>query len=236
NHLKSKVNFAEILERLLPVSDKNLTLSYKVKRYAHSFTLNALYRDFLNIGGYIKGIEKMFRFKVESGELFGFAQEFLNKYQGKKYLERINVLFLKYYLQDDILFKVDRAGMYNSLEVRAPFLDFQLADFINSIPLSYKLKGLETKHIFKELMKDKLPKNIVYRQKKGFGIPLASWLKKDLKDYMMEILSQTEINKIGLFDYNFVEEKIREHLENKRDNRKILWNLIVFQNWAKKYL
>ncbi len=234
--LKSKINFAKVLEKLLPVSDKNLTFSYKANRYAHGLASNALYRDFLNIGGYINGLENLFKFKANSKELFGFSNDFLNNYQNKKYLEKINVLFLKYYLQDDILFKVDRSSMYNSLEVRAPFLDFQLADFINSLPLGYKLKGLETKHIFKELMKDKLPKNIIYRKKKGFGVPLTQWLKNDLKNYMLEVLSEQEIIKTNLFNYNFVDSLIKDHLDNKRDNRKVLWNLIVFQNWHKNYL
>ncbi|MCG2809292.1 MAG: asparagine synthetase B family protein, partial [Candidatus Portnoybacteria bacterium] len=133
-NLKSKVNFAKFLERLLPVSDKNLTLSYKIKRYAQSVSFPALFRDFLNIGGYISGFENLFKFKVESGELFKFAGDFLKNYQDKNYLNKINALFLKYYLQDDILFKVDRSSMYNSLEARAPFLDFHLADFVNSLP------------------------------------------------------------------------------------------------------
>jgi len=228
--------FSNFLEKLLPLSDKNLTFSYKAKRYGHSLSFDGLYRDFLNIGGYINGIEDLFKFKVKSKDLFGFTEEFLNNYQDKKYLEKINVLFLKYYLQDNILFKVDRASMYNSLEARAPFLDFQLVDFINSLPLNYKLNNFKTKYILKELMKNKLPKNIVYRKKKGFGIPLTSWLKKDLRGYMMEILNKTEINKMGLFNYEFIERLMKDHLENKRDNRKILWNLIIFQNWAKKYL
>jgi len=227
---------SKLLEKSLPVSDKNLTFFYKIKRYSHSLNFSGLYRDFLNIGGYIGGLENLFKFKAEPKELFGFTREFLDQYHDKKYLEKINLLFLKYYLQDDILFKVDRASMYNSLEVRAPFLDFQLADFINSLPLNYKLKGLETKCILKELMKDKLPKNIIYRKKKGFGIPLTQWLKKDLKNYMLEVLSKEEIIKTNIFNYDFVNKLIKEHLNNKKDNRKILWNLIIFQNWYKKWL
>ncbi len=225
-----------LLEKLLPVSDKNLTFSYKAKRYGHSLIFPGLYRDLLNIGGYITGIENLFKFRVQTKELFEFAEEFLNDYQNKKYLEKVNLLLLKYYLQDDILFKVDRASMYNSLEIRAPLLDYRLADFVNSLPLNYKLRGLKTKYILKELMRDKLPENIVSRKKKGFSVPLSAWLKKDLKNYMIENLNKSEINKIGLLDYDFIEKKIKEHLGNKRDNRKILWNLIVFQNWSKRYL
>lgn len=234
-HLRAK-GLSDLFEKAFPVSEKNLTFSYKAKRYIHSLGFPVLYRDFLNIGGYIEGVEKMFNFKVDKKELFNFAQDFLGEYKDKKYLKKVNLLLMKYYLQDDILFKVDRASMYNSLEVRAPFLDFRLADFINSLPLEYKLKGLKTKYILKELMKDKLPDNIINRPKKGFGVPLSSWFKKDLKDYLLKTLSKKEIEKTGLFDYSFIKKRIDEHLNNKRDNRKILWNLVVFQNWARKYL
>jgi len=227
---------ASLLEKILPVSNKNLSFSYKAKRYGHSLAFNGLYRDFLNIGAYSNNINKLFNFETKQENLFNFTDEFLKNYQDSRYLEKINALFLKYYLQDDILFKVDRASMYNSLEVRAPFLDFRLADFINSLPQKYKLRGLKTKYILKELVKDKLPENIINRKKKGFGIPLTLWLKKDLKGYMIESLNKREIEEMGLFNYNFVEKLIKEHLNNKRDNRKILWNLIIFQNWAKKYL
>lgn len=236
DRLRFRGPYARVLEKLLPVSDKDLTFPYKAKRYAHSLAFPGLARDFLNVGGYFNGIEKLFTFRVKQKELFGFAEEFLNDYQDKNYLDKINALFLKYYLEDDILFKVDRASMYNGLEARAPFLDFRLADFINSLPLDYKLRGLKTKHILKEIMKDKLPKNIVFRQKKGFGVPLTLWFKKDLKEYILENLSLKEINKIGLINYSLVERLIKEHLSGQADNRKVIWNLIIFQNWAKKYL
>jgi len=231
-----KNNCAEIAERILSVSDKNLTYSYKIKRYAHSIAFPALYRDFLNIGGYLNKIKNLFRFDIELEQPFVFADKFLIDYDKCSYLEKINLLFLKYYLEDDILFKADRASMYNSLEIRAPFLDFRLADFINSLPLEYKLHGLTTKYILKESMKSKLPNNIIYRKKKGFGIPLTAWLKRDIKEYTAKILNQKEIDKFGLIDYSFVKNIIEEHVNNKRDNRKIIWNLIIFQNWCKNYL
>ena len=231
-----KGDYFRAIENLLPVSDKNLTFFYKAQRYCHSLGYSALYRDFLSIGGYIRGIENMFNFKLKEPQLFNFAKEFLKEYPNLNYLQKVNLLFLKFYLQDDILFKVDRAGMYNGLEVRAPFLDYRLADFLNSLPLNYKLRGWQTKYLLKELMKDKLSREIVYRKKKGFGVPLTAWLRNELKDYTQEILSESEIKKYDLINYSFVEKLIAEHLGRKRDNRKILWNLIIFQNWCKKYL
>jgi len=235
-NLKSKITCINFLEKIFPISNKNLVFSYKLKRYVHSIFYPGLYRDFLNIGGYIRDIDNLFKFKINQEEIFKFADEFLEEYRGYNYQEKINILFQKYYLEDDILFKVDRASMYNSLEVRAPFLDFRLADFINSLPLKYKLRGLTGKYILREVMKNKLPKSIINRKKKGFGIPLTMWLKKDLKNYMLETLNRKDIDSFGIINYDFVEKLIKDHLNNKKDNRKIIWNLIIFQNWCKNYL
>lgn len=236
NRLVFKTNYAKILKRILPVSDKNLTFFYKIQRYGESLNFPPLFRDFFNIGSYFQGIHNLFRFQINSEEPFDFADDFLKKHEDKNYLERISLLFQKYYLEDDILFKVDRASMYNGLEARAPFLDTRLADFVNSLPCEYKLRRFKTKHILKELMENKLPKEIIRRKKKGFGVPLAKWLKKELKDYMLEMLAPPKINKFGLLKYEEIEKLIYEHLNGKKDNRKIIWNLIIFQNWCDKYL
>lgn len=231
-----KTNYAKVLKRILPVADENLTFSYKIQRYSESLRFPPLFRDFLNIGGYFKGMENLFKSQTKNEDLFDFTNNFLKKYEDKNYLERISLLFQKYYLEDDILFKIDRASMYNGLEVRAPFLDLRLTDFVNSLPLEYKLRRFKTKYILKELMKNKLPKEIIHRKKKGFGVPLSKWLKKELKDYMLKTLSSSEINKFGLLKYEEVKKLISEHLNEKKDNRKIIWNLIIFQNWCDKYL
>ena len=83
-------------------------------------------------------------------------------------------------MHDDILVKVDRASMMNSLEVRTPFLDTELAEFVARLPVNYKLRGLKTKYLMKMAMSGFIPDNILNRSKKGFGIPLAKWLRKDL--------------------------------------------------------
>ncbi len=232
---KTNINIAEVLENILPVSSKNLTLFYKAKRYSHSLAFNGLWRDFLSIGGYLNNIDGLFNFKIDKSELFNFSNNFLEDFQDASYLKKINLLLLKYYLTDNILFKADRASMYHGLEVRAPFLDYRLADFSNSLPLHWKLKGLKSKYILKCLMKDKLPKEIVYRKKKGFGVPLTLWFRKELKNFLIDNLSKKEINKFGLINYQETKKLINQHLKKERDNRKVLWNLIIFQNWLKRY-
>ena len=84
-------------------------------------------------------------------------------------------------------------------------------------------------------MKDKLPKDIVYRRKKGFGIPLGKWLKGDLKDWCNEILSEKNTKKIGLFEYSYIDIIKDEHFSGRKDNRKLLWNLLMFYLWHEKW-
>ena len=223
---------AKILMKFLPYSSKNMAGSFMVQRALMSGKFPAHLRDFAAIGGYHSSFEELFRFGAEKEkELFYFAEEFLKDKKDLDYLSKITLLFQKYYLSDNILFKTDRANMYNSLETRAPFLDYRLVDFANSLPSSFKLKWFKSKYIFKKAMENKLPDRIIHRKKKGFGIPLAGWLRGELRDYMFKSLSENNINEIGFIDYGIVRRLIEEHLSSKMDNKKILWNLIVFQNW-----
>jgi asparagine synthase (glutamine-hydrolysing) len=135
------------------------------------------------------------------------------------------------YMMDQILVKVDRASMWNSLEVRAPFLDTNVVTLANSLPLEYKFKGLTRKYILKKLMEGKLPQGIIYRKKKGFGIPLAAWLREELRPLLDKYLSKEFIEKQGIFKHSYVKLIVDEHLAGKSDNRKELWTLLVFQMW-----
>ena len=227
---------AKILMKFLPYSSKNMAGSFMVQRALMSGKFPAHLRDFAAIGGYHSSFEELFRFGAEKEkELFYFAEEFLKDKKDLDYLSKITLLFQKYYLSDNILFKTDRASMYNSLETRAPFLDYRLVDFANSLPSSFKLKWFKSKYIFKKAMENKLPDRIIHRKKKGFGIPLAGWLRGELRDYMFKSLSENNINEIGFIDYGIVRRLIEEHLSGKMDNKKILWNLIVFQNWHSRF-
>ena len=127
-------------------------------------------------------------------------------------MDRLTYLYCKFYLQDDILTKVDRASMACSLEARAPFLDYTFVEFVNSIPHRFKLKGLTSKYILKRAMQKKLPPAILARRKKGFGIPVAHWLASDLKPLAQEMFSEDRIRRQGLFNPGEVTRLFQEHL------------------------
>jgi len=157
------------------------------------------------------------------------------KLKGLDTLKQISFLDTQLYLKDNLLPKVDRASMANSLEVRTPFLDHRLVEYAMRIPSHWKLKGLRGKHILKSAYKDQLPLAILKRPKKGFDIPLTPWLRGRLRPLMERYLSKEQVGSLGHFNYPFVKTLIEEHLARKKNHRQLLWTLIIFQMWHSKY-
>ena len=151
-------------------------------------------------------------------------------------LERLQYLCMKLYLQDDILVKVDRASMANSLEVRAPFLDYELVEFASRINPVYKLRGmLGTKYILKRAMRGLLPRSIIHRRKAGFMVPLAQWLSSDLRPLVEELCAESALKADGLFNPVYVRQMLDEHFGGRRDYRKMIWALLAFRLWQRNY-
>ena len=145
-------------------------------------------------------------------------------------------LDINFYMAEDILTKVDRAAMAVSLETRAPFLDPRVAQFAASIPLEYKLKGNKGKYILKKAVADLLPKAILQRPKKGFGIPIAEWLKGRLNPLLHDMLAPERLKGQGLFNADFVQKLILEHERGAASHYKQLWTLLIFQLWFDNFL
>ncbi len=143
---------------------------------------------------------------------------------------------VKTYLVDNILVKVDRMSMATSLEARVPFLDHRFVEFAASVPGNEKLQGKKSKVILKQSMKELLPKEILYRGKEGFSIPIKNWIKEDLKPMMMDILSPDKIKREGFFNIDFVEKLKKEHLDGVENHSHRLWALMVFGKWYDIYM
>jgi asparagine synthase (glutamine-hydrolysing) len=166
------------------------------------------------------------------------AQEMMTKRLNRLTGDSINkMLYLDVTesLHNDMLSRVDRMSMRNSLEVRVPFLDHRLVEFAFTIEGRKKLRGLKRKYILLETFKPILPPRIHSRPKWGFEIPISAWLKKDLRFLIEEYLSEEFLRKQQIFEYNYVRELVQSHLNNRRDTSWHLWNLIVFGHWYRKY-
>jgi asparagine synthase (glutamine-hydrolysing) len=125
--------------------------------------------------------------------------------------------------------------MASSLEVRAPFLDHELVEFVMGLPSHLKLNGLTSKYLLKQAMKNYLPEEIIQRKKKGFGVPIAKWVKGPLKKLFEDLLSADRIRREGFLNSEYVTNLLQDHLHNRRDNRKQLWTLLVWELWVNHY-
>jgi asparagine synthase (glutamine-hydrolysing) len=142
---------------------------------------------------------------------------------------------LKISLPNDMLAKVDLMSMKNSLEVRVPFLDHRLVEYVFRLPGRLKLPGKKGKFILLEAFKYLLPPALLKRPKRGFEIPIGRWLKSDLHFLIREYLSRERIEKQGIFNFGPIEGLIEDLVSNRADTSWHLWNLIVFQDWHSRY-
>lgn len=148
-------------------------------------------------------------------------------------LSLIQYLDFKTYLPGDILTKVDRASMAHSLEVRVPILDTTLASWAGTVPSSLKLKGREGKYIFKKALEGRVPDSILYRDKMGFAVPLASWFRGPLKETIRSRLLGDAMADCGIFDMNFIERILKQHASGARDHSPPIWALLVFEGFLR---
>ncbi len=146
-------------------------------------------------------------------------------------LSMIQYLDMKTYLPGDILTKVDRASMAHSLEVRVPLLDAEFANWVGGIPSSLKLKGGEGKYIFKKALEGNVPDDILYRDKMGFAVPLASWFRGPLKDTVERRLLGPAMRDSGIFDVDYIATLLKQHGSGARDHSPPIWALLVFEGF-----
>ena len=146
-------------------------------------------------------------------------------------LAKIQYIDMKTYLPGDILTKVDRASMANSLEVRVPILDTEVAEWACRLPSNLKLQGRQGKYIFKKAMEGKVPNEILYREKMGFGVPLSSWFRGPLKKTVTERLLGESLRQSEVFDQDFVSKMLSQHFAGTRDFSPPIWALLVFEGF-----
>ena len=230
---------------LLPASEKNFGLTFKLNKFFEGATHSVFRRHLVWLGSFApKELSKLLseerRNDLSSTSFSPYAKgeaHFEEPFLSHLSLE--NKIFWGYfrtYLMDNVLVKVDRASMKHALEVRSPFLDHSLVEKVFQMPVHMKTRGFQTKYILKKLMEDKLPEHIIHRKKKGFGIPLARWLKYELRGYCEELLSKENVEKGGFFNSAYVECLKEEHFTGKKDHRKKLWTLLSFEAWRQNFL
>ena len=228
------------LGNLLPVSDNNISFDFKVKKFLSGIGYPDGIRNSVWLGSFsFPDIEKVVSPEIlnqfDRIRLVEEISSYEEKFPTKDLITLLQYLDLKLYLQESILVKVDRASMACSLEVRAPFLDYELVEFVMGLPPGLKLKGLTSKYLLKKVMKNFLPNEVIQRKKKGFGVPIAKWVKGPLRELFGDLLSPDRIKQEGFLNPEYVTSLLQDHLLNKKDNRKQLWTLLVWELWVNRY-
>jgi len=224
----------------LPVSLTNISFDFKIKQALRGSGVAAEIMFLLWMGSFTEGEKRSLltsgvRAAIGKANAFEDVLDHIKRSNLRNDLERTLYLCAKLYLQDDILVKVDRASMANSLEVRSPFLDHTLVEFVSRLPMRLKLKRLTTKYLLKRAVAGLLPPRLARRAKKGFGMPVGRWINDGLGRVVDAALAPDRLRREELFDPGFVSDLLAAHRAGRRDNRKLLWTLFAFQIWRERW-
>jgi asparagine synthase (glutamine-hydrolysing) len=166
----------------------------------------------------------------------GLVGRYYDKTEGLDPLLRMMYLDVKSWLPDDLLVKADKMTMATSVELRVPFLDHRVVELGGRIPPRFRIKGWETKYILKKAMEPYLPKEILYRGKMGFPTPLARMFQGELRGYVAGVLESDRCMDRGYFRPEVVRTLVREHAAGERDHHRLLWQLLVLEEWHRKFI
>jgi asparagine synthase (glutamine-hydrolysing) len=226
--------------RLLPVKTKNLSFDYKAVRFVTGAKYDTVARHHVWFGSFTPEEQDQLLTRealaASDGRIYASAQLIADECNNDDVVTRMQSVDTQLYLAEDILTKVDRASMAVSLEVRAPFLDPRVAEFAASLPCNYKLRGLKTKYILKKAVHELLPPFVTRRGKKGFGVPVAEWLKEKLRPLARDLLSTERVRRAGVFNPEYVARLQDEHERGVANHRKLLWTLLMFELWHESFV
>ncbi len=177
-----------------------------------------------------------FKRKTAAHSAAGVLKHWFDKANGAGAIDAMLLTDTMTYLPNDLLVKVDIASMANSLEARSPFLDHKVIEFAASLPEKIKVRGTETKYLLKKAASRLVPKEVLYRRKMGFGIPVGYWLKNEMKDFMSEVLLSEKSFNRGLFKPEVIKRLVSEHLAEKQNHTYPLWTLLMLELWFQQMI
>lgn len=223
------------LLRHWPVSDEKIGFEYKLKRFLAGSLLPPGEAHVFWNGAFSESEKRELYREGCRRSALPLCESFAPPPAGAGPLSRYLHFDQKHYLPDDILAKCDRMSMAHSLEVRPPFLDHRIVEFAASLPDNFKLRGRTLKYILRELMRDKLPRQVIRRKKEGFDIPVHDWFRGPLRALLLDTLSEEAIRRHGLFRPGKVRALVEAHLARRANLGYHLWGLLILHLWLKQW-
>lgn len=232
--------FVQPLVNRLPVSEKKLSLEFRLKRFLAGVDLppaeaHLWWRIVLTEAQKAELYSKSFleHFKLEPS-----IRHFLNVFydvNANDELSRLLAIDCLVFLPDDLMIKNDRMSMAHSLETRVPMTDHELTDFLSRVPSRLKLPGLRKKHIMRRAMEGILPAGVLKKKKVGLEMPYSRWLKNELYDILLRYCAPKRVSETGIFRAEVVKSLIDEHLAGRADHGRALWGLMNYMAWLELY-
>lgn len=234
------VSGVRLLASALPVSQRYMAFDFKLKQLLKGLDVQGPRRHQAWLGS-LSPKEALGALTAdvarEAGEeLYDSIDSRLERCPSRNPWDRLLYFYVKGYLGENILTKVDRASMSVALEVRTPFLDRGVVERACRCAPDLRLHGLTTKHVLKLALDGIVPDETIHRGKKGFGMPIGRWLQGELRPLLEEELGRDRLRREGLFEARAIRKMIGEHFRNEVDHRKPLWTLLAFQSWYRAWL
>ena len=234
NSENRRINFLNNLSKYVPFLKEEYYLIEKIKKMLSKLNHQRSYEEFL-LSFLFNNVNSKILFSApqdEENTIMSNFLDFINSDNLKKLTieEKMMLIDKKNYLANDILVKVDRASMANSLETRIPFLDIDLHNFSIKLPMKFKIRNGKGKYLLRQLLKKKIPDKLIERPKAGFSIPIGTWVKKPLLDWSENLLNKKNIELSGLLNFDYIKKIWTDHKKGL-DNSSLIWSVLVFQNW-----
>lgn len=180
------------------------------------------------------------RAKEQDWSVYALIKQYYDKIDAEwpeaDFLQKMAYLELKIRLPELLLMRVDKMASAHSIEARVPFLDHRIVELAMQIPMQRKIKNMNSKHILKKAVADKVPANIINRKKQGFGAPVSDWMRGESREQLFSLLSKSFFMKEGYFDKAYIQKMIDDHIALKTDNSFRIWNLITLSLWGSNWL
>jgi asparagine synthase (glutamine-hydrolysing) len=219
-----------ILNKLLSTKDDNRGKRFKLKKVVNAINYNDNhYWNIISLG-FSNDSSMLLKSHLQANAVFDYYKN-KSKISAPKSVHEYREIDRCISLEGDMLVKVDRTSMLNSLECRAPFLNKNLWEFANSLPEDYLLKGYSKKHILKEAFKHEFPEGFLDKSKKGFVVPVGDWLRSGLKKELESYIETVFLEDQNIFNIDYIKQLVNNHLTGKEDNSYKVWTYYTFQKW-----
>ena len=242
NHLSILSKSIKYISALIPDSYGYMGISHKMKIFSKALGFPKMYSNTRWICSFlpeevndITNNEKFLKDnKLLQNNIYSYISGIINSIDSDNEYDQLTIQYQKHYLSNLICNHTDKANMRYSVEARSPFLDPDLFNFSNNLPKSFKLNNGVSKLILRNFLKKTLKNSTFKTPKKGFTVPMAMWIKNELKNLILDTLNKDTLKNIGFLNYEYLYNNvIQPHMENKSNNHKKIWNVFVLVNWLK---